>query len=228
MLARKYKSKIVSIEHSIPGIYMLEFVPLVKQFKYSSGQFLHLAIDPLYDGVGQWPESRCFSIQTSPNSDSIKITYSIVGSFTQQMATLLKCGMVVWLKMPYGNLFDDSKPKENCVFIAGGTGITPFLSLFTSEAFKDYHDARIYLGFKNQSHNIYNKELSEVKVMNPTSRTTIYYEDQVGMLNVNEIHAEQGMSTYYISGPPAMITAFRSILLSNGLPQNQVISDDWA
>lgn len=32
---------------------------------YGKKLFLHLALDD-YGGVGQWPESRCFSIQSSP------------------------------------------------------------------------------------------------------------------------------------------------------------------
>ena len=32
---------------------------------FKPGQFLHLAIDP-YDGAGFWPESRVFSIASSP------------------------------------------------------------------------------------------------------------------------------------------------------------------
>ena len=75
MLAKKYRSKIESIANPFEDIYTLELSTNRGKFKYKPGQFLHLAIDSSYDGVGQWPDSRCFSMQSSPSEKNIRITY---------------------------------------------------------------------------------------------------------------------------------------------------------
>src|SRR5664280_2651995 len=153
MLVKKYRSRVVSIINPFEGIYTVEFESLNGNYKFNPGQFLHLSIDTDYDGSDQWPESRCFSMQSNPDDSTIRITYSVKGRFTLKMELLLRVGSEVWLKLPYGNLFTQHHCKENTVFIAGGTGITPFLSLFTNAAFKEYKNPGIYLGFKNHEYN---------------------------------------------------------------------------
>ena len=130
MLQKKYKSTVVSVLNLFEGIYTVEFKPDKGKFKYEAGQFLHLALDADYDGTDQWPDSRCFSMMSNPNDETIQIIYTVKGAFTHQMEQTLNAGSKVWLKLPYGDLFQQPHNKDLTVFIAGGTGITPFLSLF--------------------------------------------------------------------------------------------------
>ena len=224
MLAKKYKSKLISIINPLSGIYTLTFSS-EKRFKYKPGQFLHLAIDD-YDGVGQWPDSRCFSMQSNPNDEFIKITYAVKGSFTQAMEKTLKIGKGVWLKLPYGDLFTQPHSKINTVFIAGGTGITPFLSLFTHQSFNEYTNPRIYLGFRNKDYNIYQSELD--RSYNSSKEVKLYYEDIDGIIDIEQIYNENGKdSSYFISGPPAMINKFKQILVKKGVQRENILTDDW-
>jgi len=224
MLAKKFRSRVVSVQNPFDSIYTLEFESLGGGFKYLPGQFLHLAIDSLYDGSGQWPDSRCFSMQSNPDNPRIKITYSVKGRFTKQIEQELRVGSEVWLKLPYGDLFTRRHNKEKTVFIAGGTGITPFLSLFTHELFNEYKGSRIYLGFKSRSYNIYQEELNSIKSIDPV----INYEDKDGLLDINLIFSENGPdSSFFISGPPVMIKLFKQTLVVNGVPLDQVLTDEW-
>jgi NAD(P)H-flavin reductase len=224
MLSKKYKSALISIENPISGLYSLEFRSLGGKFRYFPGQFLHLALDPDYDGSGQWPDSRCFSMRSNPDQETIKITYSVKGKFTSQMERQLKIGSEVWLKLPYGDLFLQPHNKVNTVFIAGGTGITPFLSLFTHSSFREYSNPKIYLGFKSESHNLYVNELMLIK----DTYVKVFLEDINGSLDIEWIFLENGLDCdYLISGPPLMISSFKNALVSNGLPVKQIITDDW-
>lgn len=224
MLVKKYRSELISIFNPLRGIYTLEFKSLDGKYKYHSGQFLHLAIDSEYDGSGQWPESRCFSMQSNPNEDSLKITYAVKGRFTSIMEQILRVGSEVWLKLPYGDLFAKSHNKINTVFIAGGTGITPYLSLFTNDLFQEYTNPKIYLGFKSKRYNIYKKELDSLKNINPV----IFYEDSEGILDISLIFSENGVNgEYFLSGPPVMIKTFKSALTSYGVPESSILTDDW-
>jgi len=226
MLAKKYKSEVVSIENSFEGIYTVEFAPQRGNYKFLPGQFLHVAIDVDYDGVGQWPESRCFSMQSSPDEKHIKITYAVKGDFTGLMEETLKVGSEVWLKLPYGDLFQQNHDKSNSVFIAGGTGITPFLSLFGSSLFEEYKEPKIYLGFRSREYNIYQEELDKIKNQRPFVKT--YYEDTDGVLDIEAIYRDNGgAANYFISGPPSMIKAFRNFFIEKGVRAQQILTDDW-
>jgi NAD(P)H-flavin reductase len=235
-IIKKYKSKVEKITNPIPGIYTISFSS-DKKFIYNPGQFLHLSLDE-YDGAGQWPESRCFSMQSSPNEETLKITFAVKGNFTKRMSQELHGGKVLWLKMPYGDIFQRNHDKNNCVFIAGGTGVTPFLSLFTHESFKEYINPRIYFGFRTKEYNIYNDELnvmqkiSEIHTNSYHSQETKFvefaYEDTDGLIDINKIFSKCGVhSTYFISGPPVMIKSFKKFLLDKAVLENNIITDDW-
>jgi ferredoxin-NADP reductase len=226
MLAKKYRSSLISIKNPFRGIYTLEFKSLGSTYKYHPGQFLHIAIDANYDGTSQWPESRCFSMQSNPSEETIRITYAVKGEFTRQMEEQLSVGSEVWLKLPYGDLFTQPHNKTNTVFIAGGTGITPFLSLFTHESFNEYINPRIYIGFRSNAYNIYNDELSRSRISSQFVK--LFYEDTDGIINLQQILLDNGTSSnYFISGPPAMIKAFKQNLITKGVLAKNVLTDDW-
>lgn len=226
MLARKYLSEVVSVKNPFKGIYTVEFKSLERPYKYDPGQFLHIAIDEDYDGIGQWPESRCFSMQSDPAEDVIRITYAVKGRFTQEMEKTLAVGREVWLKLPFGELFTQPHNKVGTVFIAGGTGVTPFLSLFTHVSFRNYENPKIYLGYKNEDYYIYDKELAAIQ--NDNAQITIFYENRDGVIDIEKIHEQNGnASCYFISGPPVMIKIFKNKLIERGVPRENVLTDDW-
>ena len=228
MIIKKYKARIESIESVIEGVYTLTFSSSERKFRYSPGQFLHIAVDAEYDGSGQWPESRCFSMQTSPEEEYLKITYAVKGEFTKKMERELKIGGDVWLKMPYGELFEKEHNKEKTVFISGGTGITPYLSLFTDSSFAEYKYPVLYAGFRNKNFNIYRKELTKALSKNQTIQINNIYENIEGVLDIEKIHMENGNnSSYFISGPPVMIKLFKQKLLANDVSEKNVLTDEW-
>lgn len=224
-IVKKYLAEVVHSENKVENIYTVEVKSHSGSFKYQPGQFLHLALDE-YDPSSGWPESRCFSMQSSPTDEHIRITYAIKGAFTTRMSKELNHGSRVTLKMPYGDLFTQQHAKVNTVFIAGGTGITPFLSLFTHESFNEYTKPKIYLGFRSKAYNIYNNELSSS--CNSSKVVQLFNEEDDGIIDIQQIFSENGTSCYYfISGPPVMINSFRQTLIDKSVPTKNILTDDW-
>jgi len=226
-IIKKYKAEITQIINHEEGVYTLEMKSLGRGFKYTPGQFLHIALDE-YDPSESWPESRCFSMQTSPGSSVLKITYAVKGTFTQQMGKYLQVGSQVQLKMPYGDLFDQQHEKEHTVFIAGGTGVTPFLSLFNDACFAEYTNPVLHLGLRTEKHNFYKQELEKALQINTSLEIKSIVQENDGVLNIENILAESDKNTsFFISGPPVMIKNFKSYLVENGIAESQVLTDDW-
>jgi predicted ferric reductase len=226
-IVKKYPAEVVKVVNYIEGIYTVEFRSLTKPFRYEPGQFLHLALDA-FDPAGQWPDSRCFSMQSSPDEVLIRITFAIKGSFTKQMEASLKPGIEVTLKLPYGDLFTQQHSKANNIFIAGGTGITPFLSLFTHSSFTFYDRPVLYAGFRNQLMNLYAKDLSKAQEINPGFEWHPVYENTDGKLDIKHIFNQSKTgTTFFISGPPMMIKSFKDYLMQAGMDQRNVLTDDW-
>jgi ferredoxin-NADP reductase len=224
---KKYKAEVLSIINQVDNIYTVEFKSHSGRFKYLPGQFLHLALDE-YDPSQGWPESRCFSMQSAPSSDFIKITFSVKGIFTTRMVNELKIGGIVYLKLPYGELFQQEFSKENVVFIAGGTGITPFLSAFNDPSFIEYSNPKLYLGVRKKNYNIYENDLSLAIKINQTLKVKIKNQEVDGILDIDKILSENDpMSIYFISGPQVMISLFKTRLTELGLNEKLIKTDEW-
>ncbi len=229
-IIKKYLSRVECVTPHFPGIFTLSMRSLDKPYKYLPGQFLHLALDK-YDPSAPWPESRCFSMQTCESDSMIKITYSVKGVFTGRMAGEIAAGKNLWLKLPYGELFSRPHSKDKTVFIAGGTGVTPFLSLFTSGLFAEYANPRLYLGVRSKDYYIYDKEIAKAKEINPSFRAFIIDQEDKGMLDIarilNENPAGSAGSVFFISGPPVMTLNFKRYMLDKGVPEVFVRTDEW-
>lgn len=222
---KKYKALVKQVFNPLPGVYTVIFSGS-KKFNYLPGQFLHIALDE-YDGVAQWPESRCFSMQSSPDDEFLKITFSVKGRFTSRMADEMRVNKEVWLKLPYGDIFNRGNCLKNCVFIAGGTGITPFLSLFNHSQFAEYLNPKLYLGLRSSRYDIFENEIKEVQRNHLNFKVNLFFEDVDGILDIKNIFEENNDVPYFISGPPVMIRNFKYFLLENGVLVKNIITDDW-
>jgi len=124
-------------------VYTVELKPERPVPAFHPGQFLHLTVDD-YDPSGFWPESRVFSIASSPMDRSrLTIIYSVKGQYTSRMEKEMCAGKVVWVKLPYGEFVVDG--RADVVLIAGGTGITAFQAFI--EGLSPEHPHKVVLLF---------------------------------------------------------------------------------
>jgi ferredoxin-NADP reductase len=212
------------------------FKPLKQCPRFKPGQFLHLAIDP-YDPSFQWPESRVFSIASSPTrSDNIKITISIKGKFTSRMFNEIQEGKTIWLKLPYGD-FTFNNVEKPLVLIAGGTGITPFISYL--EYCIDKHIKRkihLYYGVRSENLIIHNNIIEDCEKTIKDFKKHIYVEKihnsekyRKGLLDIYTIYEESTINNpeYYLSGPLPMVQNFKEYLLEKHVSERSIFVDQW-
>ena len=209
--------------------------------RFKPGQFLHLAIDP-YDPSFNWPESRVFSIANAPDGrNELEILVSPKGTFTQRMISELKVGTQVWVKLPFGVFNFDAATDKNVVLIAGGTGISPFISFLRTQLANpvSYQSLSLFYGVRNPELIIFDSLLAEFEAGISGFSYKIYCEQGVtgsspllhpGILPVAEI-ADQTASlanlVYYLSGPAKMIDAFEKELVCKGVREDQLLYDRW-
>ncbi|MEI6726985.1 MAG: FAD-dependent oxidoreductase, partial [Actinomycetes bacterium] len=129
-VVRKIPCKVERVTDHGERVYTVELVPSALVPRFKPGQFLHLALDT-YEPGGFWPESRVFSIASSPRErDRLAITYAVKGAFTTRMERELVAGVEVWVKLPYGEFVVDE--TRDAVLFAGGTGVTAFTAFLRS------------------------------------------------------------------------------------------------
>lgn len=229
----KLKVTVAEVVKHTDSVVSYRFLPQGRVPRFQAGQFLHLALDD-YHPDSPWPESRVFSIASSPaeRTAELAVTISVKGRFTERIFNTLEKGATCWLKLPYGEfLFPPDRPL---VLIAGGVGITPYLSLL-KQMLEEQSNQSVALcyGIRSAAHYLFQDLIARCEAELPHFEKTMYCEDgsvlgNTGRLDIDAIHsAAPSGALFYLSGPPAMITAFKSRLLDLGVTPERIRVDDW-
>lgn len=232
-MPQKLRCRVEEILDHGGQVYSLVLAPERPAPRFLPGQFLHLALDE-YNPGDFWPDSRIFSIASSPlQRDRLRITYAVKGRFTSRMEAELRPGSQVWAKLPYGEFIVDSQ-TEACL-LAGGTGITAFTA-FLSTLGADPHPVTLFYGARCPDLLIYRPLVEAAAAACPALRRVYLVEEgqapgclpgQIGLDMVWKYLANPTSVTYYLSGPPAMLGTLSEGLVGRGVPRPQVRMDAW-
>lgn len=218
-------------------VYTLELVPDVSPVpRFKPGQFFHLALDP-YDPAGFWPESRVFSIASSPRErHKMQFTYSVRGQYTARMEEEIIAGRQVWVKMPYGEFFVDV--SHPVVLFAGGTGITAFTAFLHDLVDSPPHPVTVFYGARQKDLLVY-RPLVDRCIQNLAGFQAFYFLEHLEQTAPNELPGQISIasiwqhvpdptnSNFYLSGPPPMLKALSTQLRDLGVMAHSIHIDAW-
>lgn len=209
-------------------VYTVDLEPSMAVPRFTPGQFLHLALDA-YEPDGFWPDSRVFSIASSPQErDRLAITYAVKGSFTTRMERELAPGVDTWVKLPYGEFVVD--PARDAVLFAGGTGVTAFTAFLGS--LTPEHATRVLLIYGARTPDLFvYGPLAQARAREVPSLTChLVCEATHGRLDVDAAWpaiTSLRDPVFYLSGPPPMLTALTAQLRGRGMPPDDIRIDAW-
>ena len=208
---------------------------------YLPGQFLHLALDSFDPSTGFWPESRVFSIASAPFEPETTIAYAVKGKFTERMRDELSVGKEVWVKLPYGHFTLSATPNEEVILVAGGTGITPFISFISMELNRPTGMLlKLVYGVRKPELFLFKYILFEAVSNLKGFQLSVFCEERASI--INEFPVQQGIitldgtwampqnpfnATFYLSGPIEMIRTFKNGLTDKGIDHNKIRIDEW-
>jgi ferredoxin-NADP reductase len=207
-------------------VYTVQLSPSSGVAHFKPGQFLHLALDP-YEPGGFWPESRVFSIASSPRErDRLAITYAVKGAFTTRMERELAPGRTVWVKLPYGEFVVD--PGNDAVLFAGGTGVTAFTAFLQSLLPDQARRVLLYYGARKPNLFVYGPLAEACARDVPSLSCNFVCEETHGRLQVDAAWpaiAPLRDPVFYLSGPPQMLSALTAQLREHGVSQEVIRTD---
>lgn len=223
--------EILSITAETEFAFSLTLSPKNKKrnIKFSPGQFYHIK-NPTYKNTN---ETRQFSITSSPKTkDHVSFLIKIYGEWTKQLFTKKK-GDTLWLFGPMG-IFTFEKKTTHAVFLAGGVGIAPILSMLThvSESKKSPNITLLYANHEKKAI-LKEKELRAIFQKN-THWKPIFLVSQgegvtkdyyVGRITKNLLQKEVSNSKnhiYFICGSATFLKNIRELLEECGVFQNQI------
>lgn len=97
--------------------------PVAEGLSFRPGQFAFVEIRDR-----AFAEPHPFTIASGPKDDRLRFVVKVLGDWTRRVRDDLKPGVEVAVHGPYGR-FDSAAAGDRQVWLAGGVGITPFLSM---------------------------------------------------------------------------------------------------
>jgi len=197
-----------------PDVYLISWK---RMHDFQPGQVVKITDDPAFP-------PRIYSICSGNKEDEIRVLFNVKegGQLTPRLAGLIP-GMKIHVSKPYGSFKDAKQPA---CWIAGGTGIAPFYSMFRS----GHADNKTLIhGVRYLNHFYFEDELEEamgeryIRCCSQEQscnvfpgRVTKYLEELTELpTNIN----------YYLCGKALMVVEVRDLLISRGVPYQNILAE---
>jgi predicted ferric reductase len=175
-------------------------------------------------------ESHPFTISSAPKDEALRVTIKASGDFTRELFTRLKEGAEAVVDGAYG-MFDYKTGGQKQIWVAGGIGVTPFLSFIRDMDGNLAHDVDFYYTVRHPDEALFVDEIQAAAQKNPRLKFHIRYSTTQGSLSVEEIlrdaHGYLIDHHIYICGPLPMIQAFEQKFLACGVPQRNIHYEEF-
>ncbi|HEY6762781.1 MAG TPA: 2Fe-2S iron-sulfur cluster binding domain-containing protein [Baekduia sp.] len=223
------------LTHDIRRLVLKLPDPLV----FNAGQYMDISI-PGADG-----EHRSFSMANTPGEpDRLEFMIKLYegGHFSGLLAgaddgACIKVGDQLSCKGPYGVFtLRDSSPRR-LVFIAGGAGMAPIMSLLRSMEEKGLQrPATFYYGARTAQDLFVLEELErlagvlpDMKFVPALSDEADGWEGEAGLITdvVDRMEEDLTEVDAYLCGPPPMVDAAIALLERRGVPESRIYYDKF-
>jgi ring-1,2-phenylacetyl-CoA epoxidase subunit PaaE len=211
---------------------------LREEFAFKAGQ--HLTLRTI---IGGEEIRRNYSLCTAPNDSDWMVTVKRIGAglFSNWVGDQLRAGDTVEVMVPHGSFTTDFVParSRHLVGIAGGSGITPVMSLIKT-LLREEPNSRFTLlyGNRDSSSVIFLETLAGLKDKH-LGRFEIYHfldqeEQDIELFNgmLNRERVEEAITAlvpdapvvdaWFICGPGPMMDAAEAALLDRNIPKDRI------
>jgi len=210
-------------------------------FEFRPGQALDvILVGPGVD-AGSADGRHAFSIVSAPHEDEIVVTTRMRDSTFKKALGSLPIGGTVQVDGLFGSLTMHKKVERAGVMVAGGIGVTPFMSILRHAA--EQHSVQpLVLLYSNRrpEDTAFLAELQSLEKKNPHFKLVATMTDMdksgepwsgaTGFIDAAFIQqAVKGLPSpvFYVSGPPAMVEAMRHTLEQAGIDEDDVRSEEF-
>lgn len=235
---RRKLYRVASVTRETKNVWTLTFSPPegAARFAYLPGQFQFITF------AGGEGEEHPFTISSSPDADGHHAaTIKESGDFTRTIGRI-QAGDLVAVQAPFGRFSYLLHPEErDLVFIAGGIGITPFMSMLRhmrdTRADKDVlllyaNNTEEDIAFRQELDAVASTPSPRLRVSHVLSRAGQDWRGERGFIDrtMIEKHVTGDLRTkaFYLCGPPPMMAALIATLVDLGVPSRRIRSERFA
>jgi ferredoxin-NADP reductase len=210
-------------------------------FNFKAGQFADVTLTdpPEADAQGN---TRTFSIASPPFENELVFTTRMRDTAFKRSLKKVPLATDVKIGSAAGSFTLHRNPAKPAVFLAGGIGITPFLSI-ARQADRDRLPHKLYLFYSNRRPEdaAFLDTLQTLETTNPNFRLictmTEMSKSKKQWKGETVLIAKEMLSRhlpilqgpiYYIAGPPTMVAALRQTLVNAEVEEDDIRAEEFA
>jgi predicted ferric reductase len=223
-LVRRHYYRVAQVRPVHPSVVELTLTPVEERLRFEPGQMVFVGLDD--PAVGR--ELHPFSITSKVGEHELRLVIKAVGDFTANLRDVYQDS---WARVegPYGGFWHNGAALPRQVWIAGGIGITPFLSMARSID-ASAHAIDLYYATEDAETAVFLDELYTIADRQPTLRVIPVRADALGFLSAADVRAASGdlkRQHIFMCGPPAMIDALSSQFAELGVPRDRLHYEEF-
>jgi ferredoxin-NADP reductase len=236
----KYTSGFISQEPVAEGTMLLRFKK-PEGFAFKAGQYADFTLlnPPETDAEGN---TRTFSIVAAPQEDHLAIATRMRDTAFKRTLRDAKAGMPIEIDGPMGSFTLHENAARAGIFLVGGIGITPFMSILKDAAARTLPH-KLFLFYSNRRPEdvafmgelealaTKNKHFTFIPTMTQAEASKQTWDGERSYITQDLIakHApDRANAIYYTAGPQAMVGATRKILDDAGVSGDDIKTEEFS
>ncbi|MBI2385534.1 MAG: ferric reductase-like transmembrane domain-containing protein [Elusimicrobia bacterium] len=210
------------------GIVELTLRPDGRLLERRAGQFIYLTpLDPgLAAGRG---EEHPYTLSSAPDEPALRVVIKDLGDASRALQSVA-VGSKALVEGPFGEFFPRDGGDAPELWIAGGIGLTPFLSRVRELSPARPADVHLVYCVQDETRAHFRAELEGVAAKVPGFRLWMHHFAREGPLTAAFLRSrcpDFAGREIFVCGPPALIAAAREELRRAGVPSARVRSEDF-
>lgn len=200
---------------------------LEKPLVFVPGQYVTVSLIIAGDAASSKERYRDFSIVSAPRDPyHVAIAFRNSESFFKQS---LLSGAVnsVEIEGPKGIFLSPEELSDECVFVAGGVGIAPFLSMIRQNATSQSPIVPVVVyGNRSLESAPYFEELEGYAAARTIKLIPIF--GAIGQDQLMSVAQEKPRAQWYVAGPPGMVATVRTALTNLNVSEAFIHSEEFS
>lgn len=225
-----YRWRVAEIREEAGGTHTLALEPVGHEgLRFSPGQFAWLKLASSAFTLEEHP----FSFSSSAERpDRLEFGIRSLGDFSGAIGDV-EPGTRAFIDGPHGAFSIDRYPAVGYVLIAGGVGITPFMSFLRTMADRrDPRPVQLYYAEKTPDTLAYGDELErlgdrlDLQIIYVLKEPPPDWEGESGLVTADllerRLPSERVQRSYFVCGPPPMMDAVHDALIAQGVDEARI------
>lgn len=228
-----YEWTILKIRDEAPSVRSFFLEAQHERPSFISGQYLTVQL-PNFEPA----EGKSYSISSDEKETVVRLTIKEMGSFSKMLYEL-KVGDTLTTSAPYGFFYPEKSEEHELIFVAGGIGVTPCISIIETYCRENY-PKNISLFYSNRTIATvsFKKRLDELQniykqftVTHSITREIVpdaqYVRGRLSGTFITSTAQNPHISDYFICGSIGFTKSMWKELRDSGIPSSQLYTEGF-